>query len=192
MTPKSIPSLLFFLVENTPRSTTLRPVFLPQSVKLRSSDRSLTSSAPGQSRIKWRWRVSVCWRALILHTPKIVQKKLKDSISWGEGRESHRAASGEHLINGGYRQYLQIHSYLSPFAIMVSCNPLNHYELNLPWSLALGQLSSITGIILEPGRWMGEEVGKEAEKNGWNSHGRQENNWLNWVLSNLTYLSQTQ
>lgn len=152
MTSKSTPPLLFFLVENTPRSATFATSISPaisQTEKQRQVSHFLCSRSI-QNQIGWQ--VSVCWRILISHTPKIVQKKLNDSISWGEGRESHRAASGEHLINGGYRKCLQIHSYSSPFAIMVSCNPLNHYELNLPWSLALCRLNSVTGIILEPGR----------------------------------------
>ena len=191
MTPKSIPSLLSFLVENTPRSTAFATSISPTSSQTEKPWQASHFLCSRSIQNQMWWQVSVCWSALILHTPKIVQK-WNDSISWGEGREPHRAASGECLINGGHRPRLQIHSYSSPSAIMVSCNPLNHYELNLPWSLASDQQDSITGIILEPGRWMGEEVGREAEKNGWNSHRSQENNWLNWMLSNLMYLSQTQ
>lgn len=160
--------------------------FSPPSVKPRRSDRSWTSSALGQSRVKFDGKSLQGEKLHHSHT-KTVQAELNDSIARGIGKESPGAPSCEHKIGGWHVKCLQMYSYSLPFhsTFEITTNK------NCPEALPSYQLNNITITILGTGRWMGNEGRRDAGKNGWSSHWNQENHQLNWVLSNLMHLSQT-
>lgn len=119
--PESIPFPLSPYRKPTKTNHVCSSAFFPPSVKLRRSDRSRTSSALGQSRVKFDGESLQGEKLHHSHT-KTVRAELNDSIARGIGKESPRAPSCEHKIGGWHIKCLQIYSYSLPFVITVSLN----------------------------------------------------------------------
>lgn len=128
---------------------------------------SYTYTQNSTGKIKWfywmRGREGVPWNNLLLaHNQSMVHKMFTNIFLFFT---------------------LSNHAFIPPFKpLWIKAAP----------SLALCQLNSITITILGPGRWMGDEGRRKAEKNGWHSHWNRENNQLNWEISHLMHLNQIQ